>query len=52
MSTTGMECLDCGVAHPFWNDAGSYTVSGPYHAGVVERWECDICGDIVEGGRR
>lgn len=48
----GMRCHDCGRKHTDWKDAGSHAVNGPYHSGIIERWECSHCGSVTEGGRR
>lgn len=49
---TGMQCPDCGETHTEWAEDGQHTVDGPYHAGIIQRWECGRCGGIVEGGQR
>lgn len=48
----GMRCHDCDRTHQDWEDAGEYAVDGPYHSGIIQRWECGHCGSITEGGRR
>lgn len=48
----GMQCPDCGRDHADWSDAGSYVVNGPHHEGIIDRYECGHCGNVVEGGRR
>lgn len=49
--TGGMHCPDCDQAHNDWDEAGTYAVDDGYHAGIIERWECEHCGNILEGGR-
>lgn len=49
--TDGMHCPGCGQTHQDWTDAGSYTVDDGHHAGTIERYRCERCDEIVEGGR-
>jgi len=48
----GMRCPGCERTHTDWADAGSYTVDDGHHAGIIERFRCEQCDEIVEGGRR
>ena len=48
----GMECPECGRKHVKWTDDGSHAVDGKYHAGIVQRYECEYCGFTMEEGRR
>lgn len=48
----GMRCHNCKHKHTDWDNDGSYAVDDGHNAGIIERWECGICGAITEGGRR
>lgn len=45
-------CPECGHVHNDWSKDGEHAVAGPYHSGLIVRWECGICGGIREVGRR
>jgi len=44
----GMRCHECEKRHLDWLDDGKHTVDGPYHAGIIQRYECGNCGAITE----
>ena len=44
-------CHECGNSHDDWTKNGEHAVNDNTHVGIIERWECAICGAITEGGR-
>jgi len=48
----GERCPDCGETHNDWEQIGRHGVNGPYHAGIVETYECGNCGNTIQVCRR
>ena len=44
----GAQCHECEHTHDDWNKDGQHTVNAPPSGAVVERYECGICGVIME----
>lgn len=44
----GTQCHECDYTHDDWSKDGQHVVSDPHNEGIIERYECGICGAITE----
>jgi len=51
-TTTGMRCPDCENSHDDWERDGEHAVNDEHNVGIITRWKCGICGNIIEAGKK